>query len=249
MLLDEELVIPHATENKPQGEFGLGRQISVDPRDRRHLAAPPPATQIEIRKKQWRTGKVLDQGKTSQCVAYTGEQFLASAPVKNNYYKTPAELYKLCQQNDEWEGESPEYEGTSGRALFKVLRDAGFIESWQNAFDLDSVVRTLLTSGPVAIGSNWFNSMFYPAMFNGDSFIKYDTASGVAGGHEWLIIGANLDKHCPDGSRGAVRMVQSWGSDWGMRGKAWVAFTDMAQLISNNGDALTAVELKFTPET
>lgn len=248
MLIDSDLVIPHSTENEAFADFGLGRVAAVDFRDRRHLAAPPPASAIEIRKRHWRTGAVLNQGATSECVAYTGEQLLASSPVRNKYYKTPNELYKLCQQNDEWEGESPDYEGTSGRALFKVLREVGYIESWQNAFDLDTVVRTILTSAPVAVGTNWYMSMFYPVIHNGESFINCNPMSGIAGGHEYLIVGCNLDKRCPDGSRGAVRICNSWGVDYGDSGKVWISFTDMARLIAEGGDAIIATELKFVIE-
>ncbi len=246
MLIDSDLQIEHITEVTQVDGFGLGRIEAFDPRDRRHLAAPPPATAIDIRKRHWATGQILNQGNKPQCVAYTGEQLLASSPVRNRYYKTPQELYDECQANDDWEGN--DYSGTSGRALFKVLRTAGYIKDWQNAFDLDTVVRQVLTTSPVAMGTDWFNSMFQPFTYKGESFIKRVPESGNAGGHEWLLTGINLDKSCHCGAPGAGRLTNSWGREFGDNGKVWICLKDLSLLISDGGDAIVSNELKFTPE-
>lgn len=240
MLVDESLIIDHSTENKPVGEFGLGRIASFDPRDKKFLMSAPPATQIEIRSRHWITGPVMNQGDKPHCVAYAGQQFLRTAPVVNKYYKTPQELYTACQRNDEWEGESPDYDGTSITALFKVFRDAGYVKEWQNAFDLDTVVRHVLAVGPVVFGFNWFDSMFATDQFG---FIK--PVGNIVGGHAILAKGVNLDTVCPDGSRGALRLVNSWGREWGDDGKCWLSFTDAAYLIAGQGQSITAKELRF----
>ena len=244
MILDSELLIEHNTEVTEVDGFGLGRIHSFDPRDKRHMMTPPPPQQIDIRKRHWKTGAILNQGNQPQCVAYTGEQLLASSPVRNKHYKTPQELYDECQANDEWEGNS--YAGTSGRALFKVLRGAGYIESWENAFDLDTVVRQVLTTAPVAMGTDWFASMCYPFDYRGEDFIKRTVESGNRGGHEWLLTGLNLDKSCHCGDKGAARMTNSWGKEWGDWGKVWICLKDLSLLISDGGDAITSKELKFT---
>lgn len=180
------------------------------------------------------------------CVAYTGEQLLASSPVRNKYYKTPAELYKACQIVDEWPGE--DYGGTSVRALFRVFREVGYVESWQNAFEIDTVIRHVLTSSPVALGTTWGNSMFYPFVHRGEKFIKYDAVAGNAGGHAYLLSGINLDKSCFCGDKGSARITNSWSKEWGDNGKVWMCLKELSILIADDGEAITSKELKFTPE-
>ncbi len=219
-MTSEDLQINHVTENCPVGKFGLGRIFAFDARDRLHLASPPKAAEIEIRRKHWRTGVILNQGTKPHCVGFTGEQLLASSPVRNKFYKTPAELYAECQEADEFEGN--DYDGTTVRALFKVLRTRGYIESWQNAFDADTAIRHVLAVGPVALGLSWYSSMFYPSWFGGEQFIKVDKNSAAAGGHALLWTGCNLDKPCHCGSPGAARLTNSWGREFGDKGKVWI---------------------------
>lgn len=247
MFIDKNLNIPHSTVVTQVDGFGLGRLPSLDFRDRLHMATPPKAAEIDVRHRHWITGKILDQGDKPHCVGFTGEQLLASSPVRNKYYKTPADLYYECQDNDEWEGNS--YEGTSVRALFKVLRAHNYIESWQNAFDADTAVRHVLAVGPVALGISWHDSMFYPVDFKGEKFIKADKNSAAAGGHAILWTGCNLDKPCHCGAPGAARLVNSWGRDFGDKGKVWICLKELALLIADFGECICSNELKFIPET
>jgi hypothetical protein len=237
-----------ALANVPTDESkGLGRLVALDFRDAKHLiSAKLPQGQVGLRYKFYHTGAVLDQGDTSHCVAYSGEQFLVSGPVTNKFYANPADLYKECQKNDEWEGEEPLYSGTSVRALFKVLQSHRYIKEYTWAFDIDSVVQHLLKVGPVIFGTNWYNSMFYPDAITG--FITVIGSSGLAGGHAYMIKGVNLDKLCPDGSRGALRIINSWSKEWGQDGLAWISLKDASRLIKELGEAGTATEIKFAEE-
>lgn len=224
---------------------GLGRLISVDFRDTKYLMTKNlPKRTSGVTYRYWRTGKVLDQADTSQCVAFSGQQYLVTGPITNPFYKTPVELYNECQKVDEWEGEN--YDGTSVRALFKVLQNAGYIKEYTWAYDTQTVVRHLLDTGPVVLGTNWYNSMFYPDAITG--FITLRANSGLAGGHAYMVKGCNNDKLCPDGSRGAIRIINSWGTEWGDNGHAWISYKDADRLIKNWGEAATGTELKFVEE-
>lgn len=219
--------------------IGLGRRVSKDDRDYKFKL---PRREIEAREhtsRYWSTPHLpLDQGNTSQCVAYSGTGYLMAGPIFNQPPVAPAELYRQCQQNDEWSGE--DYEGTSVRALFKVLQSMGLIGEYRWAFDVPTVVNHVLTQGPVVMGTSWYMDMFTPTV--DDDYIE---ATGEnAGGHAWLIMGVNKHKHNPDGTTGAVRMINSWGPGWGAHGRAWLTFATLAKLIADDGEAGVATEIK-----
>jgi C1A family cysteine protease len=220
---------------------GKGRIVSFDPRDKQYNlrgAAPSPFA-VTRDKWFWGTGQVLNQGSTFHCVAYSSEQFLMSEPVKNAMYKTPKELYKLCQLNDEWPGEEPAYSGTSVRAAMKVLQAAGLIGTYAWAFDAETVRRWVLMKGPVIVGTNWYSDMYKPNPVT--NFIR--PTGKPDGGHAYMIRGADDTVKSPDGTRGAFRIINSWGEAWGQQGKAWISYKDMDGLIKNQGEAVTATEV------
>lgn len=245
----EKSLIPieHATEGT--GKYGLGRFVSIDPRDKQYALPTPQAGTLfsapkevrPIRYRYYATAKPLDQGDVPQCVAYAWEQFLLSAPVKNKMWQTPAELYHQAQLVDEWEGE--DYDGTSVRAGAKVLQTAGLLSTYNWATDARTAADYILNSGPVVMGTNWYWDMFSP---DKEQFIHVNGA--LAGGHAYMVKGVNLDKKCPDGSVGAFRIINSWGSNWGDKGMVWISFNDMNRLILEWGESCTATEIKFQTE-
>jgi len=214
---------------------GLGRLRTVDERDRKYLlrAAPTAYTQ-----RYWHSPGVMDQGATSQCVAYSGVKYLTTAPVYNKPLDPPT-LYNECQRVDEWPGE--DYDGTSVRALFKVLKSRALIKEYRWAFDCEPVVNHLLTVGPVVMGTVWTMEMFMP-----DRHYYIEPKGEVVGGHAWLLIGTNRNKRNPDGTRGAVRMINSWGVGWADKGRAWLTFKNLDWLIKADGEACVATEVKAT---
>lgn len=219
----------------PNRNFGLGRIHMPDERDHRFLMPQriPEAAQVE--KRLWVCNQVLDQGDSPMCVGYSTWNYLAAYPVANKPKIAPAELYHEAQKVDEWPGE--DYEGTSVRGAFKVLKNMGYVESYSWAFDVGAVVDWILTKGPVVVGTDWYDRMFTPEK----GFIR--VGGKVVGGHAWLILGADRSKKCPDGTAGAGRMIQTWGRGWGENGRAWISFTDLDKLIKANGEAATAKEL------
>jgi hypothetical protein len=121
----------------------------------------------------------------------------------------------------------------------KVLQAAGLIGQYSWAFSVDTVRRWVLMRGPVILGTNWYSDMFIPNKFTG--FIR-PTGKPV-GGHAYLIRGADDKIKCPDGTRGALRICNSWGEQWGQQGKAWLSYADADGLIKNHGEAVTPTEV------
>jgi hypothetical protein len=232
------------TENLLHGEgrskYGKGRIISFDPKDRKFSMARAASFAVTRPSYFWETGPLWDQGFTSECVAYSAEALLLAAPTRNKLYLTHNRLYNLCKLNDEWDGVN--YDGTSVRAVMKVLQAAGLIGEYVWATDIAPVRAWLLMKGPVILGTNW-----YTGMYNVNPFTGFIRPTGQPdGGHAYMLRGADDRILCPDGSRGAVRVFNSWGLRWGQQGKAWLSYRDADALIKNYGEAVTPVEMYNT---
>lgn len=214
----------------------LGRLHIPDERDKKFLlkAALPLEEAGVTYKYWWPNGWWGDQGNTPQCVAYSWCHWLAEGPITQNstFFGSspldPVQVYTEAQKVDEWPGE--DYDGTSVRAGAKILKSLGYITSYNWAYDIDTIVRTLLTKGPMVVGTTWKHDMFFP---NSKGVI---TATGQdMGGHAYLLDGVNVNTKM-------IRIKNSWGRNWGKNGFAYISFDDMARLIDDYGEACLAVE-------
>jgi hypothetical protein len=226
----------------PQSQPRLGRIPAIDERDRRFRMAAP---RTDVTRRYWISpGAAWDQGNTSQCVSYASNRWLVTYPVVNKMPMSWSAFYTECQRNDEWPGEEPDYEGTSVRAAFKVLKARGHVTSYGWADEAEMVIRQVLAVGPVVMGTDWTNSMFDP---DAEGYIW--PKAPIVGGHAWLILGVNRNRLNPDGTKGAVRMLNSWGELWGQKGRAWLTFDALQSLIKGlsrwPGEACTATEIKI----
>jgi hypothetical protein len=214
----------------------FGRRLSKDPRDKQHLVKPDHKAAQEIRKRIWRWGlPLLDQGPTPRCVGFSAYELLRCSPIRNKPKLTPNDIYKGARQNDEWEGE--DYEGSSVRGAMKFLQGEGYIGAYKWAANHEDAVSYILTCGPMQVGTNWFQGMDEPDS-NGYIWPK----GGKPSGHAYLLIGADIDRHNPDGSKGMVTMLNSWGK-WGRTGRASLTFNSLEQLIAEDGEASVATEI------
>lgn len=226
----------------PDRFHGLGRRHAPDPRDARFtfrklqpklgvFARIREWFKAQVTSKTWTTGPVLDQGETPQCVGYSWEGFLQAEPLMTMDGPTPQEIYDGAQQNDEWPGPPPAYNGSSVRGGAKALQLMGRIESYHWAESAADIRRYIQTQGPVVMGTMWYYDMFFPQNHNG--YLK--PTGELAGGHAWLVVGY-------DAKRRAFLMQNSWGPDWGTQGRAWVRFDDLDTLLKQSGEACAAVE-------
>jgi len=178
---------------------------------------------------------VLDQGQTPMCVAYSSTGFRMAGPISYKIDYAIPDLYHECQRNDPWAGEN--YDGTSVSAALKVFKARGYITEYRWATTLDQVVAHILSTGPMFVGTTWYEGMMKT---DKSGFIRMDGKS--VGGHAYLLLGANTKKKCPDGTVGCFRVLNSWGRSFGQNGRAWLSFADFAKLLSDDGEAATAIE-------
>jgi hypothetical protein len=175
-----------------------------------------------------------DQGNTPECVGYAWAHWIADGPITHSGVQPPISpdlIYHQAQLVDEWPGTN--YDGTSVRGGAKYLNNSGKIGNYYWAYDVPTMVTTLLTIGPVVIGSNWYNNMFYP---NSNGLISI--GGGIAGGHAYVINGVDTVTRL-------FRIKNSWGQSWGKQGHAFISFDDMTRLINENGEICLAIENNF----
>jgi hypothetical protein len=215
--------------------YPLGRLPAPDPRDRAFLLAAVIPSAPSRRSKYYWSGWFGDQGMQSSCVGFAWAHWLTAGPTTqatNDWDSHARMTYVQAQGLDEWPGQEPDYEGTSIRAGAKALQAQGFITGYRWAFTADEVVRAVLDVGPVVVGTWWTEAMFTPV--NG----RITPDGPIAGGHAYLIDGANLDRQ-------VVRVKNSWGRDWGSMGRAYMSISHLAHLMDMDGEATLATEIRL----
>jgi hypothetical protein len=188
-----------------------------------------------IRSKRWTPGPILDQGSEGACVGFAATAEALATPVLVT--KIPREpdafahgVYRNAQRIDQWEGEN--YEGTSVLAGMKVMRNLGLIREYRWAFGVNDVVIGLINSGPVVLGTYWYDGM-YEAPFG-----VLHPEGAVVGGHAYLLTAYNHSSTNPllIGQR-TVTVQNSWGRGWGQGGLAEMTLEDLGTLLDNDGEA------------
>lgn len=205
----------------------LGRLHAPDTRDHGYLLASHLPTIVRPSKKTWRIWWKGDQGNTSECVGYSWHGLLRAIPVLQRE-PLPNTIYTEAQKVDEWPGE--DYEGTSVRAGAKALKARGKITAYGWAFDLDTILNWLGTKGPVVLGSYWYSTMFAP-----DHAGVVQVGGSIVGGHAYLAIGYNEVTQ-------RIVCQNSWGTQWGLKGRFYLSYQDTQRLLQEDGEACTPTE-------
>lgn len=219
--------------------YAFGRLEIPDHRDLGYGIAPMLTPTPRISQKFWWDGGWWgNQGQTPQCVAYSWSHWLEDGPViqdgvvgRAKPLFRPVALYDACRKVDQWPGTN--YAGTSVRAGAKVLKSVGLITEYRWAFTIDEIILTLLTLGPMVIGTKWFHKMQFP-----DKHGLIRPKGRSLGGHAYLLNGVDVDKEY-------FRIKNSWGRNWGDKGNGYITFGDFEKIYKEGGEACIASEIKI----
>jgi hypothetical protein len=231
---------------------GLGRVYRPDPRDQDYPLTPGAirslaprgsplravATAGKPRERAWVLERGLsNQGATPHCVAYAANHCLEAAPYVHDLQWDAAKLRDLYRRAQKQDGFPLPHDGTTARAMMRVLQEDGLITAYLWAQDEDQVRAHLLERGPLMLGSDWFTGMDDPG-----AGAAYVTPEGEwAGGHETLIRWYYGPRHktFPD----TYELVNSWGESWGDRGLFRLKAEHFRYLfLQLNGDVVLPVE-------
>lgn len=233
---DFTYVISESNEISVESPQPLGRIYVQDDRDKKYLIENKlslPKTLLTS--KYWGSdGWWGDQEKTPMCVGYAWAHWVEDGPIEHGGKAPiilPTLIYREAQKLDEWPGEN--YAGTSVRGAAKYLKNTNKISSYLWTYDINVLINTVLTTGPVVVGTNWYSSMFRP---DRNGLIR--AVGSLSGGHAYVINGVDRTKQL-------FRIKNSWGRSWGKSGHAFISFSDMDKLIKQNGEVCLAIENKF----
>jgi hypothetical protein len=179
---------------------------------------------------------VLDQGQQGTCVGHGTAQWGNTLPVDDKFtHEDALDLYYQATvfdgQPDDPRAPGGGQQGASVRSGMKALQKKGRLSAYAVTQDVATIRAWVTTKGPVVLGTDWYSDMFNP------NDLGYVTPTGsVAGGHCYTIIGDLV-------SESAAYLINSWGTDWGLKGYFKMKWADVQALQNQSGEAWTALEL------
>lgn len=241
---DFTIVVKRFEDQDPR----LGRNVLHDSRSLSYQVEARDLTTLRSIRHQSRI-PVLDQGaylppgttkriSLGSCTGNAGtnvlgtDKFLATDPVKAKLSLTDADIdesfavmvYSEATKIDPYSGTYPPSDtGSNGLSIAKVLVKLGLISGYQHATSLAAAL-TALNDQPCMAGTVWRGDMFNPGP---DGRLKI--TGQVEGGHEYKLDELDVENR-------RVWMLNQWGPDWGIQGRAWFSWEDFGTLLADQGD-------------
>lgn len=229
----------------------LGRHVHHDSRNRQYAyEAGPAATDLSFMGLMpaisWTSNlSISDQGNVGACVGFSVLDILGysqywsaltdaeRAYLAQNLSQAGLLFYHTATVLDSIPGQyTPNDTGSDGGSGAKGGVKLGYFSGYRTAFG-PAALDAALAVGPVMVGTRWDNSMMNP---DSGGVIVPDKASGVAGGHEYVI-----DGYVPQID--AYRMRNHWTLGWGSGGFAFIPRQPFYGLLADQGDVTVPVPL------
>ncbi len=111
----------------------------------------------------------------------------------------------------------------------KVVQSMGFISEYRWAFGFEDLLAAVSWKGPVVIGVNW-----YEGMFDTDEKGLLHPTGRVMGGHCVEVDQVSVREETVGGPN-------SWGLNWGVKGRWKMTWTEFARLLNEDGEACVPI--------
>lgn len=178
----------------------------------------------------WGCDITLDQGREGACVGFSVAHELRAKPKVIGGVDTALamRIYKRAQFLDPWPGE--QYSGTSVLAGLKAAQELGHIKEYRWAFGVDDLALAVSRKGPAILGIDWYMNMYSPTQHPLHKDWRISVGGQKVGGHAILCVGYSPKKR-------TFVLHNSWGTDWGVNGRALISYEDMDTLLRAGGEA------------
>ena len=207
----------------------FGHILKKDKRDKNFpISSILPSEDTPLVYKTWKIGEIENQGNSPQCVGYSADLVLRSAPKIQNS-PGPDKLYKESCLIDGLD--HSKVSGTTLRAMMKVLQSRNLIRGYYWAEDIEDIAKYLCSTGPVIFGTKWFYGMNNPDEFG---FLK--VWGEELGNHAYVCYGADVEK-------GHLIFANSYGQFWGQAGCFKMRFEEVSWLLKNDGLCVAPEEI------
>lgn len=210
------------------------------------------AGDAQLVSRAWPYGPRLDQGAEGACTGYgsvgggPNSQPDQTSPFLTGDYARKV-IYWGAQKRDPWPGGAypwawPRYEGSTVAAAIEELTEQGWCDGAEWTSDLEGLVVGVATRGPAIMGTSWYEGMVTP-----DAAGYLHATGSSVGGHCYYIPVVEVTSTAPLAGRALI--VNSWGTDWGNDGTAWISFADLDNLLKYGGQAAFLTGKKAQPAT
>jgi hypothetical protein len=166
----------------------------------------------------------INQGNEGTCVGHGDTNLLMAGASEHRTYPefaTEESAHQFARKlYFETTGDATYKQGAYPRDACAKLLEWGLIDSYWSVPQVDDVITTLLTFGPVGLTLPWYVSMYdnqaSMSKVYGNWWIKVNLESEHVGYHWIVATGVDLDPD--DGAPPWLRLENSWGSGWGFNG-------------------------------
>lgn len=211
----------------------LGRVINHDEASKGYVAAQ--ASEI-VSVTHLRRAAAFDQGDLGSCTGNAVAGAMMTQPLwqPHRYLDEGVArlFYSLGTRIDNMGGYWPPSDtGSSGLAVMKAAKWAGYISGYRWAFGLDQCLKALVIA-PVCIGINWYDSFDEP-----HGPLTISPGAEVRGGHELELSSLNVPAR-------EVAGWNSWGDEWGdLAGQFVMSFDTLDRLLHEDGDCAVPIPI------
>ncbi len=179
----------------------------------------------------------LNQGQTTECVAFAWTHDLITPPVQVidlTATTAPAYAHRLYREMRQTDRLPAGTQGTSVLAGAKVMKRHGHISAYRWAFTEPELAAGVAWQGPAIVGIPWTTGMMHPTR---TGFLE-PTGQDL-GGHAILVFGVDV-------TDGHYYVMSSWGPRWGKNGRAKIRRATMAERLVRRGDACLPIRTEKT---